>query len=247
METLGGTEARPAVRLERWLGHGIDIGIKIDRGIVTFIARDVLEAMRMDLDWCAEQPDRTATSIERALHCTTWGIDRLQPVLEVLDTADSRALLAWCIRKVDEFTQLDTTSIERASIPNPTPITALGADDILDEPGDDAPDLPEWYSVADAAAILSRDPAINIGQGRLFEWMKHRGWISRPHGTWQPSRDLTANGWLKEITVKVRNTGRPYPQVCVTPLGLQKLHQFLGGTDVVRLDKTPTALSEETP
>jgi hypothetical protein len=241
--TLYGTETRPAVRLERWFGHGIDIGIKLDRGQVTFIARDVLEAMGLDLDWTEGQPDRTATGKERALHCTTWELERLTVVLEALGTRDALALIDWAASKVDEFTQAGTDSIERASLPNPEPITTLGPDDHAAAAPTD--ELPEWYSVSDAAAILSRDPAISIGQGRLFEWMRTRGWVTRPAGVWEPSRDLTANGWLKIITRKIRNTKQIYPQVCITPLGLQKLHEFLGGTATIHLQLTDPELTEE--
>lgn len=92
------------------------------------------------------------------------------------------------------------------------------------------------YSVADAAKMLSRDPAITIGQNTLFRWLGKHGWLYQRAGEWHPYQDRVDGGLL---TLK---TNRPYwdsrrgvdvlpaPTVRVTAKGVQKLYAALGGT-----------------
>ena len=92
------------------------------------------------------------------------------------------------------------------------------------------------YSVADAAKMLSRDPAITIGQNTLFRWLGKHGWLYQRAGEWHPYQDRVEAGLL---TLK---TNRPYwdsrrgvdvlpaPTVRVTAKGVQKLYAALGGT-----------------
>ncbi|WP_078316036.1 phage antirepressor KilAC domain-containing protein [Mycobacterium sp. D16Q16] len=95
------------------------------------------------------------------------------------------------------------------------------------------------YGVADAAKVLSRDPAISIGRDRLFSYMAAEGWIFRNSSThaWKAYQAQVDIGRLAE------KLGSPFlhepsgemrvsdPTIRVTPKGLQELHKRLGGAD----------------
>ena len=95
------------------------------------------------------------------------------------------------------------------------------------------------YSVADAAKMLSRDPAIQIGQNTLFRYMGKHGWLYQRNGEWHPYQDKVESGL---VTLK---TNRPYwdskrgvdvlpaPTVRITAKGVQKLYRLLGGTEAM--------------
>lgn len=94
------------------------------------------------------------------------------------------------------------------------------------------------YSVADAAKVLSRDPAIRIGRDRLFRFMAAEGWIfrDRGRGCWKAYQTQVDCGRL------VEKLGAPYlhepsgemrlpdPTIRVTAKGLAELHKRLGGS-----------------
>lgn len=94
------------------------------------------------------------------------------------------------------------------------------------------------YSVADAAKVLSRDPAIRIGRDRLFRFMAAEGWIfrDRGRGCWKAYQTQVDCGRL------VEKLGSPYlhepsgemrlpdPTIRITPKGLAELHKRLGGS-----------------
>ncbi len=95
------------------------------------------------------------------------------------------------------------------------------------------------YSVADAAKVLSRDPAISIGRNRLFDFLADQRWIFRHSGTgeWKAYQTQIESGrlaeklstpYLYEPTGEMRTSG---PLIRVTPKGLQELHKRLGGAD----------------
>ncbi len=237
------TDTRPAMRLERWFGHGIDIGVKIDRGTVTFVCRDILEALGADLDWTEKQPDRTRPLTERLQHCTTWSIEQLHNAVSVLGTLKALDLLSWARAKIEELEQPGLDNIQRASQPNPPAITHLGPAPATTPAV--AGRVPAWYSVADAAMILSRDPLIEISQKQLFDWMRARGWVTRPTSVYEPSPDLVAVGWLHVRHRRVRALESPYPQIHITPAGLRQIHERLGGTSTIDLTVTRPDLTEE--
>ena len=93
------------------------------------------------------------------------------------------------------------------------------------------------YSVADAAKMLSRDPAIAIGQNTLFRWLGKHGWLYQRSGEWHPFQQKVDAGLL---TLK---TNRPYwdsrrgvdvlpaPTVRITAKGVHKLYAALGGAE----------------
>lgn len=95
------------------------------------------------------------------------------------------------------------------------------------------------YSVADAAKMLSRDPAIQIGQNTLFRYMGKHGWLYQRNCEWHPYQDKVESGL---VTLK---TNRPYwdsrrgvdvlpsPTVRITAKGVQKLYRLLGGAEAM--------------
>ncbi|KPG27948.1 phage antirepressor [Mycobacteroides immunogenum] len=99
------------------------------------------------------------------------------------------------------------------------------------------------YAVDDAAKVLSRDPAINIGRGRLFSFMAAEGWIFRDKATsrWKAYQTQVDTGRL------VEKLGSPYlheptgemklpaPTIRVTAKGLAELHKRLGGAEQLPL------------
>ena len=102
-------------------------------------------------------------------------------------------------------------------------VPAIAYQELVDAEGD--------YSVADAAKVLSRDPAINIRERKLFEFMADQGWVFRRGGRWKAYRSQLDTGRLAE------KAGRPFkigerlvnaePTVRVTPKGLADLRHLL--------------------
>ncbi|MEU7980543.1 phage antirepressor KilAC domain-containing protein [Micromonospora sp. NPDC049081] len=99
------------------------------------------------------------------------------------------------------------------------------------------------YSVADAAKILSRDPSIKLGQGRLFTVLFQMGWLYRQRGdsrwrVYQRHIDAERMSELPSSHYHPR-TGElvlDAPQVRVTARGVAELHRHLGGTAAPRID-----------
>ena len=96
------------------------------------------------------------------------------------------------------------------------------------------------YSVAEAAKVLSRDPAIRIGRNRLFAFMHQLGWLFRTRGHrahWEASQHkaLDTGRLVHKISRPFLNerTGEmetPPPTVRITHKGLHELHKHLGGS-----------------
>mgnify|MGYP002738803171 CR=1 FL=1 len=96
------------------------------------------------------------------------------------------------------------------------------------------------YSVAEAAKVLSRDPAIRIGRNRLFAYMHQLGWLFRTRGHrahWEASQKkaLDTGRLVHKISRPFLNerTGEmetPPPTVRITHKGLHELHKHLGGS-----------------
>ena len=98
------------------------------------------------------------------------------------------------------------------------------------------------FSVADAAKILARDPAIKLGRGRLFTILAEQKWTYRQIADDRPRAMQTAieRRWLSELPQSHYHprTGELVldpPQVRITAKGLQELHKRLGGTGAVQL------------
>lgn len=93
------------------------------------------------------------------------------------------------------------------------------------------------WCVADTAKILSRDPAITTGRGRLFTTLASWGWIYRAQGDghWRPYQTAVDTGRLMEMPQSHYHPRRGElvldpPQVRITPKGLAEIHRRLGGT-----------------
>lgn len=92
------------------------------------------------------------------------------------------------------------------------------------------------WCVADAAKILSRDPAITTGRDRLFNALAGWGWVYRGgDGSWRARQTQVDNGRLSEIPQSHYHprTGELVldpPQVRIKPKGLVEIHRKLGGS-----------------
>lgn len=92
------------------------------------------------------------------------------------------------------------------------------------------------FEVGDAAKILSRDPNIEVGQNRLFEFMNDQDWIFRGrHNCWKAYQEQVDCGRLShrpggeyfhEASGRYR---RGDPKILVTAKGLAELRKLLGG------------------
>lgn len=94
------------------------------------------------------------------------------------------------------------------------------------------------FSVAEAAKILSRDPAITTGRDRLFAYMESVGWIFKsrnPRGGWETYQTQVDTGRVCErpakpfLNSKTGNYELPAPTLRITAKGIQRLHVLLGG------------------
>lgn len=94
------------------------------------------------------------------------------------------------------------------------------------------------FSVAEAAKILSRDPAIVTGRDRLFAYMDSIGWIFKsrnPRGGWEAYQTQVDTGRVCErpakpfLNSKTGNYELPAPTLRITAKGIQRLHVLLGG------------------
>lgn len=99
------------------------------------------------------------------------------------------------------------------------------------------------FSVAEAAKILSRDPSITTGRGRLFDYMAEKGWIFKsknPRGGWEAYQAAVDTGRLCErparpfLNSKTGLYELPAPTIRVTAKGIGRLHELMGGTEPIR-------------
>lgn len=93
------------------------------------------------------------------------------------------------------------------------------------------------YDVRTAAQILSRDPAIDTGQKRLFAYLREIGWTAKDNRPYQPQVDAG------RLVVRTRSyldptSGDPQAtsQLRITAKGIHALHRLLGGTGAVLLE-----------
>jgi prophage antirepressor-like protein len=102
------------------------------------------------------------------------------------------------------------------------------------------------FSVADAAKILARDPAIKLGRNRLFSLLDELGWTYRQLSDDRPRVKQAAieRQWLSEIPQshyhpRTAELVMDAPQVRITVKGLHELHKRLGGTAAVAIPVVP--------
>jgi len=99
------------------------------------------------------------------------------------------------------------------------------------------------FAVADAAKILSRDPAIHLGRDRLFTVLAEQGWVYRQRGDhrWRVKQIAVEAKRLSELPASHYHprTGELVidpPQVRITVKGVEELHRLLGGSRPWGLD-----------
>lgn len=90
------------------------------------------------------------------------------------------------------------------------------------------------FSVRQAAQILSRDPAISVGQNRLFSRLRTLGWVDTRG---EPYQKFVDAGWLVRRTTAYSHPHTDEPvltaQVRVTARGISRLRQaILGGAQL---------------
>lgn len=196
----------------RWPHHG-DLRILVDV--------DTLEAfvVAADLHALAEL-DAEADLHPSIRPSTTWAKRPGAPLIEHYTLADAvavlehnpthqtRELLAWM----------------RVQIPD------VLHDDVIDH----AVGLETFctaYSVRQAAMILDRDPAVNLGRTRLFEHLERFGWTYRDIAShWRPTALATRHHLVtvRDVTVMPgTRAAAPYPQLMITPTGLAELRRLL--------------------
>ncbi|WP_166790637.1 MULTISPECIES: phage antirepressor KilAC domain-containing protein [unclassified Cryobacterium] len=208
--------------------HHVDVCATIADGRLEFVARDVLAAVDQDLgDYagdCSHEPP-----IVYAEHATarTWSRATIGSILATIaDRPNVAAFLYWLDERIDILDGLGLDSMERQ--------TRFGGGHQVAKPAIGEPAavvLPEHYSVGAVGRILSRDPGIgSIGRVKLFEQMNKLAWVTRVGNTWKPTPDLVRFGYLLEQKVAVPGQHDAYPQVLVTPAGIEALHKRLGGT-----------------
>lgn len=154
-----------------------------------------------------------------------------QPVLDLSDpiaaieAANARSQQAIEIAKSERAARIEAQAHAKA-----LEAPAAAWSHMADSSGD--------YAVDDAAKVLTRDPAIKIGRGRLFSFMAAEGWIYRSRGTgrWKAYQTQVDCGrlveklgtpFLHEPTGEMRV---PEPTIRITPKGLEELHKRLGGS-----------------
>ncbi|WP_205324739.1 phage antirepressor KilAC domain-containing protein [Glycomyces sp. YM15] len=100
------------------------------------------------------------------------------------------------------------------------------------------------FSAADAAKILSRDPAIALGQNRLFRTLEDLHWAYRQRRdrAWRARQSAVDAGWLTEIPQSHHHprTGElllDAPQLRITLKGLSELRQRLGTAEPLPLKR----------
>lgn len=97
------------------------------------------------------------------------------------------------------------------------------------------------FTVAGAARQLAARAGVALGRDRLFDHMDRIGWIGRNDASspWIIAAHPHNEGWLiaKTVTVLSGKKARPYPQVYVTPAGIDALERTLPAQS----DRAPAA------
>ncbi|WP_237330468.1 BRO family protein [Streptomyces sp. BA2] len=104
------------------------------------------------------------------------------------------------------------------------------------------------FSVADAAKILSRDPAIETGRNRLFGLLHELDWayVQNADHRYRAKQYAVERRWLSELPQsythpRTKELTLGAPQLRVTVKGVHELHKRLGGTASVQI---PAASSQ---
>jgi len=153
------------------------------------------------------------------------------PQFEIPSTfAEALELAARQARKLEEAE--DRAAFAEHQMLEMAPAARM-ADELMDAAGD--------YSVREAAQILSRDPRIDTGQGRLFRYLREIGWLDSSNTPYQRHVDCG------RIVLRISSYEHPNrdelvatQQARITAKGLGELHRLLGGSA-----QFPALMSEE--
>ncbi|WP_165069727.1 phage antirepressor KilAC domain-containing protein [Marisediminicola senii] len=220
----------------RWATHRVDVCMTIRAGQIAFIARDVLEAIGVTpMGEIAADPKHTGTPLHEHARAIAWNRQHLADVLAPVNNSTDpiyAAFLQWIDGLIH---QVHVIGIEK--------VTASATRVVADlTPTVARPAAPTWYSVEDAARILSTDPSLQrLTRTGLFATLEQRGWIYRDGDTWLPHNDILLAGLLVVTDVRIPASQQLYPQICITPHGVEKLHTWLGGTGAMTL---PISITE---
>lgn len=95
------------------------------------------------------------------------------------------------------------------------------------------------WTVSDAAKVLSR-AGISTGPRKLYDWLEGNRWIFKRGGRWQAMQTAVNAGLLAERIQDYRHPSGERrmsdPQIRVTPRGLERLREQLGGQRLALVD-----------
>ncbi|WP_223215058.1 phage antirepressor KilAC domain-containing protein [Microbacterium trichothecenolyticum] len=188
--------------IPRWIGHG-DLTIVVE-GARVYGRADQVEQLAGIAPWSGGE----------TLLGDTWAREIDGHVFYELDDAIARCEAAGTSRAGEFLTWIRET------------LEQLLTDEVLDL-AQRSPAFIGSYPIRIAAARLSEDPAVHIGQQGLFAHLERIGWIERAGTDWTMTATSRRNGWLtiREVTIPAANRThrRTYPQLHVTPTGLTEL------------------------
>lgn len=210
--------AHNATLYPHWPGHG-DLRIEI-RDDVVYLRADQVERLARIQPWSTGE-----TLIEDHWPATFAGhpyyeLDVAVARCEAADTEHATAFLIWLAEQLEQL--LTDETIDAAVRPA---------------------SFTESHPVDRAARILDADPAISIGRNGLFAHMHALGWIERPTGDWTITGLARRSGWLTTRGVQIPATTkarmRVYPQIYITPAGLDELRRTLHALNPATPDIPP--------
>jgi len=220
----------------RWLRHGVDVCALVTATEVRWIMRDVALALFADARDFAGEPGHKSELLRDHGTATSWSTSTASHWLNAnKQEAGSEAvvLMQWLVDQEAHLERQGLAEVVRLASPRNIPVTATGHP------------ARELYTVAQAAEILDRDPAIMTGQNRLFDTMLRSGWTIRTGDSHRPSAEAVRLGYLEVTNRNIPVLDSPYPQLLVTVDGIRALHKRLGGQAEIRFTTTaPTALME---
>lgn len=161
-----------------------------------------------------------------------WVTESVLP--EIRRTGGFKGLVPTSFAEALELAAKQSRELEAAAAKVAELEPSARAWDVLADTGSD-------FSVREAAHILSRDPAIDTGQFRLFQTLREFGVIGEDS---RPYQAHTAHVKLRPQTRWNQERGERVPakpQVRVTVAGLRYLHKRLGGTSPLNLDTKDVA------
>lgn len=195
----------------RWPHHG-NLRILVDE-LDVFVSSDDLYAL-------AEYEDLEHHPHPTLLPTVTWAKQTGDPLVAMYTLVDAVAVLehrpTHQTGELLEWLRDQLPLILRDEVID----AAIGLEDFLGS-----------YTVAQAARVLDRDPAISIGQNTLFEHLALIGLAERDlAGLWHPTRTAIRGRLLtiREVIIRPRTKhATTYQQLYVTPAGLDQLRRTL--------------------